>query len=70
MGCYKSGCPAGKRQKLKSIRSEFKLFCPDCDKSFINQQGLSVHMLCAHPNCKNDFNTKRQELAVMTVWIT
>ena len=62
----------GEKTKVKIVKIEkeektFKLLCRDCDKSFINQQGSSVHLLRALPNGKNDFITKRRELAVKAV---
>ena len=34
------------------MAKEKKLKCPSCDKHFVNNQGLSVHIKCVHPNAE------------------
>ena len=58
----------GKRTKIKieNVANEeniLKIHCPKCDKKFVNQQGLSVHLLCVHPTAKHWSDEKQRILS-------
>ena len=58
----------GKRTKIKieNVANEenlLKIHCPKCDKKFVNQQGLSVHLLCVHPTAKHWADEKQRILS-------
>ena len=38
------------------VAKERKEVCPKCDKTFVNKQGLAVHLKCVHAIGKNDIS--------------
>ena len=61
----------GKKTKVDIEEDNLlKIPCPKCDKSFQNQQGLSVHLLCVHPMVDHSLPDKRifhREPAIISV---
>ncbi|XP_071652959.1 uncharacterized protein [Temnothorax longispinosus] len=51
--CHLPKCPAARANEGQRTVEQGRFDCPDCDRNFVTQRGLSQHQRLAHPVARN-----------------